>query len=152
MPVSTTFVSENSISIGMHTDGSRVTVNYSSNLSSTQYSFVATNHTSTFTWNGSFGNSHNEILNSFQFRNNVSGTDSFVFRSDLGRDTTNDVHSAPDLIQTGRSWAGDVFDAALVHITESFDLFTTHGEQSATALRQVSLTEIHAHQNDFHLV
>jgi hypothetical protein len=150
--VSTGFDSDTSASIDLHTGWSRGAVNYSTDSNSTYYSFVANNHSLTFSWSGGSGNQHRETANSFQFQRDISEMDSFVFRSDFGRDTTSDARSA-DVMQTGRSWSGDVLNiAALVHVTESFELFTMHGEQSTASLRQVSSAELQTHQNDFHLV
>lgn len=150
--VSTGFDSDTSASIDLHTGWSRATMNYSSDSNSTHYSFVANNNNSTSSWSGGSGNQHRETANSFQFQRDISGVDSFVFRSDFGRDTATDVRSA-EVMQTGRSWSGDTFNiAALVQVTEGVDLFTMHGEQSTTSLRQVSSMELQTHQNDFHLV
>jgi hypothetical protein len=152
-PVSIGFDSDTSASIDLHTGWLRATVSYSGDSNSTHYGFVANNHALTFTWSGGSGNQHREMANSVQFQRDTPGVDSFVFRSDFGNDTTNDVRFASDLMQTGRSRAGDVFDsAAFVQVTEGLDPVTERGDQSTTTLRQVSAAEFQTHQNDFHLI
>lgn len=151
-PVSNGFDSDISGFVDLHVGRSHATMNYSSDSSSTHYGFFANNHSLTFSWSGGTGSQHRETANSFQFGRDISGVDSFVFRSDFGRHTTSDDRSA-GVMQTERSWSGDTLDiATLFHATESFDPFATHGEQSAASFRQALSVEIQTHQNDFHLV
>lgn len=114
---------------------------YSSQTSSSHHGHnsFSTSFNATSKWSGGSGH-----------QRDVSNTDSFVFRSDLGRDTDHAGRSGPDLITAGRSWSGDGPDvAALVHVMTSFDLFTTHDEHGATCFS--SSVELHTHQSDFHL-
>ncbi len=127
-------------SAGLRTNWSPMTFDDSSQTNGTHTHFVTTSHSVTFTWNNGFVN-----------QRDVSGIDSFVFRSDLGRDAGSTVRSVSEVIQTGRSGGDDALHLSdLFHATESFDLFTAHGEQGATQL--TSSMEIRVHQSDFHLV
>ncbi|MDO8979006.1 MAG: putative Ig domain-containing protein [Afipia sp.] len=123
------------------TGWSRTVTEYSSqSISSHSHSSFVTSHNVAFSWNSSSG----------EQRDTWSG-DHFVFRSNFGRDADHDARSAPDLIQTGRSWSGDGPDvAALVHVMTSFDFFSTHDEQGTARLS--SSAEPHKYQSDFHLV
>jgi hypothetical protein len=136
-PASTALVSNDSTD--PHMGWSR----YSSDSNSTHDSFVATSHNLTFTWTGSFANSHSSFRDS-------PGVDSFVFRSDFGRDMTSDARSSPDVMLTGGYGSENLIDFE-TRITESFDRITVHDENT-TVLRQVTSTEIHTHQSYYHLV
>jgi hypothetical protein len=100
----------------------------------------------------SFSNSSSVTFSlSSAFGDHRDTSDSFVFRSDIGRDTEHAVRSATDLNSVGRSWAGDAPDvAALAHVMASFDSFTTHDEHGLTQLG--SSPELHKYQSDFHMV
>lgn len=132
--------SDVSVSADLHTNWSRVTANDSSQTNGTHHSYVATGHSVTFTWNSGFVNQHD-----------MPGVDNFVFRSDMGRDTTSDAHTVSEVMLTGRSGNEDAFHlTALFHVTESFHSFTAHDEHGVTQL--ISSVELRAHQSDFHLV
>lgn len=141
MPDPTDFDSGRSGFTDLHTDWSRAVADYSSQTNSSHHSHssFSNSYSVGFSWSSNHGN-----------QRDVSHTDSFVFRSDFGRDTDHAARSAPDLIPAGRSWSGDAPDvAALVHAMTSFDLFTTHDEHGTT--RVSSSVELHTHQSDFHL-
>jgi len=127
-----------SVSADLHTNGSRVTDLDSSQTNGTHYSYVATGHSVTFTWNSGFVSLHDG-----------PSVDNFVFRSDMGRDTASDARSVSEVI--GGSGTDDAFHlTALFHVTENFDSFTAHGGQGI--IQVASSVEIHTHQSDFHLV
>lgn len=142
MPDPTDFDSYRSGFSDQNAGGPRAVSEYSSQTNSSHHghNFFSTGFNVTFNWSGTSGH-----------QRDVSSTDSFVFRSDLGRDADHEARSTSDLIQTGRSWSGDGPDvAALVHVMTSFDFFTTHDEQGATRLS--SSVELNKYQSDFHLV
>lgn len=152
-PALTAFASDDSTSTGLHPERSRGTGDYSGDSNSMHCCLAVADHNQMTSWRSGFENPHSETVNNFQLRSDVPRGDNFIFRSDLGHDTTIDARSPPEPVQTGRSWSGEVFDiAALVHVTDGFDPFMAHGEQSTAAFRQVQSIEIHKHQNDFHLV
>ena len=141
MPDPTDLDSDRSGFSDQNAGGSRAVSEYSSqtNASHHGHNSFSTSFNVTFNWSGTSGH-----------QRDVSSTDSFVFRSDLGRDTDHAVRSAPDLTPSGRSGSGDGPDvAALVHVMTSFDLFTAHDEHGSARLS--SSVELHTHQSDFHL-
>lgn len=143
--VSAAVIPDDSISSGQHADWSRATVNYSRDSNATHTKSAATDHHVTSAWSGSSENSHS--------LSDTSGTDSFIFKPDFGRDTTSDAHSASHVTQTGGAWPESRFDVeAFAHVMESVSLVMPHDEQSGAVLKHVASMETHTHQNDFHLV